>query len=65
MGEGDVDFELFFNLLQKINYNGELIIQGAREHGVKPEDTCIKYLQFVKKFVDRYQLYNNNESNGT
>ena len=65
LGEGDVDFELFFNLLQKINYNGELIIQGAREHNVKPEDTCIKYLQFVKKFVDRHQLYNNSESNGT
>ena len=64
LGEGDVDFELFFNLLQKINYNGELIIQGAREYGVKPEDTCIKYLQFVKKFVGRYQSYNNNESNG-
>ena len=65
LGEGDVDFELFFNLLQKINYNGELIIQGARERSVKPEDTCIKYLQFVKKFVDRHQLYNNSESNGT
>jgi len=63
LGEGDADFELFFNLLQKINYNGELIIQGAREYGVKPEDTCIKYLQFVKKFVRIYQLYNNNESN--
>ena len=65
LGEGDVDFELFFNLLQKINYNGELIIQGAREHSIKPEDMCIKYLQFVKKFVDRHQLYNNSEGNGT
>ena len=65
LGSGDADFELFFNLLQKTNYNGELIIQGAREYGVKPEETCIKYLQFVKKFVDKYQLYNNNGSNGT
>ena len=65
LGEGDVDFELFFNLLQKINYNGELIIQGARERSVKPEDTCIKYLQFVKKFVDRHQLYNNSKGNVT
>ena len=65
LGEGDVDFELFFNLLQKINYNSELIIQGARERSIKPEDTCIKYLQFVKKFVDRHQLYNNSEGNGT
>ena len=65
LGSGDADFELFFNLLQKTNYNGELIIQGAREYGVKPEETCMKYLQFVKKFVDKYQLYNNNGSNGT
>ena len=65
MGEGDVDFELFFNLLQKINYNSELIIQGARERSIKPEDTCIKYLQFVKKFVDRHQLYNNSKGNVT
>ena len=54
LGNGDTDFELFFNLLQKINYDGELIIQGARECGVKPEETCTKYLQFVKKFVDKY-----------
>ena len=65
LGEGDVDFELFFNLLQKINYNSELIIQGARERSIKPEDTCIKYLQFVKKFVDRHQLYNNSKGNVT
>ena len=30
-GYGDVDFELFFNELTKIDYNGELIIQGARQ----------------------------------
>tara|TARA_B100001146_G_scaffold100159_1_gene88739 strand:- start:136 stop:969 length:834 start_codon:yes stop_codon:yes gene_type:complete len=54
LGNGDTDFELFFNLLQKINYDGELIIQGARECGVNPEETCTKYLQFVKKFVDKY-----------
>jgi hexulose-6-phosphate isomerase len=65
LGSGNADFELFFNLLQKTNYSGELIIQGAREYDVKPEETCMKYLQFVKKFVDKYQLYNNNESNGT
>jgi hexulose-6-phosphate isomerase len=65
LGSGNADFELFFNLLQKTNYSGELIIQGAREYDVKPEETCMKYLQFVKKFVDKYQLYNNNKSNGT
>ena len=54
LGNGDTDFELFFNLLQKINYDGELIIQGARECGINPEETCTKYLQFVKKFVDKY-----------
>ena len=54
LGSGDTDFELFFNLLQKINYDGELIIQGARECVIKTEETCTKYLQFVKKFVDKY-----------
>ena len=56
---------LWHEQFAKINYDGELIIQGAREYGVKPEETCMKYLQFVKKFVDKYQLYNNNGSNGT
>ena len=55
LGYGDVDFELFFNELSKINYSGELIIQGARqdltENYIK---TCKNYLKIVKQYVDKY-----------
>lgn len=56
LGEGDANFELFFNTLSQINYKGDFIIQGAREFSYKltPEETCIKYLQFVKIYVDKY-----------
>lgn len=54
LGTGDVNFDLFFNLLKKINYSGELIIQGARESNVQFEHTAKKYLLFVEEFVDKY-----------
>ncbi len=65
LGSGDANFELFFSFLKQINYRGDFIIQGAREHGMKPENTCTKYLQFVKKYVEKYLLDGNNESKGT
>ena len=55
LGDGDVNFELFFDKLSKIEYNGELIIQGARqdfkENYVK---TCKEYLKIVKQYLDKY-----------
>ena len=54
LGTGDVNFNLFFNLLKKINYSKELIIQGARESNVQCEYTAKKYLLFVQEFVDKY-----------
>ena len=55
LGKGDVNFDLFFTSLSKINYNKDLIIQGAREDlngdQIKPEKTCLKYLIFVKKYL--------------
>jgi|APSaa5957512535_1039671.scaffolds.fasta_scaffold03299_4 L-ribulose-5-phosphate 3-epimerase len=65
LGTGDVDFDLFFNSLRQINYDGNFIIQGAREIGIKPENTSTKYLQFVKKYAEKYLFDDNNESNGT
>ena len=57
-GTGDTDFELVFSNLAKINYVGQLIIQGAREDHklINPLDTCKKYLDFVKHFVTKYNL---------
>jgi len=55
LGDGDVNFELFFYKLSKIDYNGELIIQGARqdfkENYIK---TCKDYLKIVKQYIDKY-----------
>lgn len=57
-GTGDTNFELFFETIKKIDYKGDFIIQGARvnETNIKPEDTCNKYLEFVKHYVDKYLL---------
>jgi L-ribulose-5-phosphate 3-epimerase len=58
LGTGDVDFDLFFKLLSKMNYSKDLIIQGAREDlngsNIEPYDTCSKYLTFVKNFMSKY-----------
>ena len=56
LGEGDTNFDLFFSNLAKINYKGDLIIQGAREPilKIKPEDTCKKYLEFIKQYLHKY-----------
>ena len=57
LGTGDTNFDLFFSELQKINYKGELIIQGARNDSQeKPEITCKKYLDFVKQYLHKHSL---------
>ncbi|NDF25791.1 MAG: sugar phosphate isomerase/epimerase [Thaumarchaeota archaeon] len=54
LGTGAVNFDLFFSNLKKIDYKGDLIIQGAREIDHSPIETCEKYLKFVKQYVDKY-----------
>jgi len=58
LGKGDVDFDLFFSTLSKINYKNDLIIQGAREDlsdsCVDPEKTCSKYLAFVREHISKF-----------
>ena len=55
-GTGDVDFDLFFDLIKEKNYSGDLIIQGAREdlevNKINPVETCSKYFKFVKQYLD-------------
>jgi hexulose-6-phosphate isomerase len=53
-GEGDVNFDLFFSTLKDIGYKGDLILQGARIKNEKPEITCVKYRDFVMKYIERY-----------
>jgi len=59
LGTGDVNFEQFFLLLQKIEYDHDIIIQGAREdlenNLISPEETCSKYLKFVRQYLDKHQ----------
>ena len=54
LGKGDVDFDVLFKLIKKHGYNGDLIIQGARDKDEIPENTCRKYITFVKHYVDKY-----------
>lgn len=58
LGSGNVNFDLFFSNLSKINFSDSLIIQGAREdlenNSITPEQTCSKYLKFVKDYVSKY-----------
>ncbi len=54
LGKGNVDFDALFKLIKKHDYNGDLIIQGARDKNELPEETCRKYITFVKHYVDKY-----------
>jgi hexulose-6-phosphate isomerase len=58
LGTGDTKFEEFFSTLSKINYSGDLIIQGARdlETKIEPKQTCQLYQKFVKQYVDKYYI---------
>lgn len=53
-GCGNTNFDDFFFMLKKIDYTGDLIIQGAREQEISPENTCIKYVNFTKQYLDKY-----------
>lgn len=53
-GTGNTNFDLFFSMLKKISYVGDLIIQGAREEYISPEQTCLNYIKFVKQYLDKY-----------
>jgi len=57
LGEGAVKFDKFFLNLAKIQYTGDLIIQGARmDDEMDPIQTSKKYYKFVKQYVDKYLL---------
>jgi L-ribulose-5-phosphate 3-epimerase len=54
LGTGHTNFELFFSEIKKIDYTGDFIIQGAREQqNISSEETCMKYLNFIKKYIDK------------
>jgi L-ribulose-5-phosphate 3-epimerase len=57
-GMGDTDFDLFFSSLSKIDYSGDLIIQGARykDKEITPEKTCKMYQEFIRQNVDKHYI---------
>jgi len=57
-GTGNTNFEIFFSTLSKINYSGDLIIQGARflDEKISSEITCKTYQEFVERYVDKYYV---------
>ena len=49
LGKGNVDFELFFNKLKEMNYEGPLVMQAYRDdEGLKMFE---KQLDWVKKYI--------------
>ncbi len=57
LGTGDTDFDLFFTNLSKIHYDGDLIIQGARNlsnNSTNPIEVCNQYYHFIHQYVDKY-----------
>ena len=51
LGYGNVDFDILFKTLKKINYKGEFVIQGSRINGVNDKFLIYKYLKFLKKYI--------------
>lgn len=51
LGNGDVDFQKCINFLFKINFRGDIIIQGAR--GNNDYKTAKNYLRFVKNLIKK------------
>ena len=56
LGNGDTNFSKIFKLLKKINYKGDIILQGARQdishkNNLHNIFTIKNYLKFVKKYI--------------
>ena len=54
LGDGDVDFNACFKSLKKINFNGNIVIQGAR--GLNDINTAESYLKFVRDLIKKSKL---------
>ena len=52
LGEGNTNFDLFFQTLNKISYKGSFILQTAR--GEDDLEVALKYLTFVKRYIHKY-----------
>ena len=55
LGEGDADFEAVFQSLQKVNYQGNFIIQAARSKDNKHDLALLGYYNFTKDYINKYK----------
>lgn len=56
LGTGSANFDRLFQGLKEINYQGSFILQAARGvEGQEPE-TISNYIQFVKKYINKYLI---------
>ena len=53
LGEGDVDFDNFFQLLKKYNYKGNLILQTARSK----DNHHVELISDYKSRIENYLTY--------
>ena len=56
LGTGSADFEKFFRGLKEISYKGAFIMQAARGEEGKELESVRSQIQFVKEYVEKYQL---------
>jgi len=54
LGTGSADFNLFFQKLAKLDFDGPIILQAAREPD--EENTAIKNRIFVEKYLEEYSI---------
>jgi len=51
LGDGDADFDLVFNLLHSNSYDGNYILQTARDENGKHSEALARYLEFTEKHL--------------
>lgn len=56
LGTGSADFDKVFGTLKKINYQNSVILQAARGADGKEEETICEQIEFVRKFLNKYDL---------
>ena len=56
LGEGDADFLGIFRLLQKENYEGNLILQTARSKEGKDTEVLVRYKNLVEDWWEEAKI---------
>lgn len=56
LGKGSADFHSFFSNFSKLNFQGPIVLQAAREEDGREIDTAIKNRKFVEHYLERYSL---------